>query len=252
MAERLNPDTAGRPHTDQGQVADPVRRHGAPVGELGDQYQEQVALRYRRDRRARRRRSKESSSPRAANIGGWSLYAKDGKLKYCYNLLRHPTTLSSSRRNAAPGGQAPGAHGVCVRGRRPGQRAAWPRSLSMASRSAKGLGGHFGAFVFSADDGCDVGEDTGVAVSPDYGAKGNAFNGNGKGVQIAIAEDAASWITWLIPKTPFTWRWRASKAINRPSRVRSVLARMRLDLMSHVQTERDVTPKSRRTPGIRG
>ena len=21
-----------------------------------------------------------------ANIGGWSLYAKDGKLKYCYNL----------------------------------------------------------------------------------------------------------------------------------------------------------------------
>jgi hypothetical protein len=33
------------------------------------------------------------------------------------------------------------------------------------------------ATVFSADDGCDVGEDTGASVSPDYGPRGNAFNG---------------------------------------------------------------------------
>ena len=44
--------------------------------------------------------------------------------------------------------------------------------------------------VFSADDGCDVGEDTGAPVSPDYGAHGNAFSGRVKGVQIAIAEAA--------------------------------------------------------------
>ncbi|MDB5773713.1 MAG: Arylsulfatase [Burkholderia sp.] len=41
--------------------------------------------------------------------------------------------------------------------------------------------------VFSADDGCDVGEDTGSPVSPDYGPRGNAFSGRVKGVQIAIA-----------------------------------------------------------------
>jgi hypothetical protein len=46
------------------------------------------------------------------------------------------------------------------------------------------------AFVFSADDGCDVGEDTGAPVSQDYGARDNAFNGRVKGVQIAIAEAA--------------------------------------------------------------
>ena len=46
------------------------------------------------------------------------------------------------------------------------------------------------AMVFSADDGCDVGEDTGAPVSPDYGPHGNAFNGRVKGVQIAIAEAA--------------------------------------------------------------
>jgi hypothetical protein len=44
--------------------------------------------------------------------------------------------------------------------------------------------------VFSADDGCDVGRDTGATVSQDYGARGNAFNGVIKGVQLAIAEDA--------------------------------------------------------------
>ena len=46
------------------------------------------------------------------------------------------------------------------------------------------------ANVFSADDGCDVGEDTGAPVSPDYGPHGNAFNGRVKGVQLAIAEAA--------------------------------------------------------------
>jgi hypothetical protein len=44
--------------------------------------------------------------------------------------------------------------------------------------------------VFSADDGCDVGVDTGAPVSPDYRPGDNAFNGRVKGVQIAIAEAA--------------------------------------------------------------
>ena len=48
------------------------------------------------------------------------------------------------------------------------------------------------AMVFSADDGCDVGEDSGAPVSPDYGPRGNAFNGTVKGVQLAIAEAAES------------------------------------------------------------
>ena len=50
------------------------------------------------------------------------------------------------------------------------------------------------AVVFSADDGCDVGEDTGAPVSQDYGPRGNAFNGFVRGVQIAIAEAAEIWL----------------------------------------------------------
>ena len=48
------------------------------------------------------------------------------------------------------------------------------------------------AMVFSADDGCDVGEDSGAPVSPDYGPQGNGFNGIVKGVQLAIADAAVS------------------------------------------------------------
>ena len=69
-------------------------------------------------------------------------------------------------------------------------RAARQRSLSTAKRSAKAIIPTTLAMVFSADDGCDVGEDTGAPVSQDYGPRGNAFNGQVKGVQIAIAEAA--------------------------------------------------------------
>jgi hypothetical protein len=48
------------------------------------------------------------------------------------------------------------------------------------------------AMIFSADDGCDVGRDTGSPVSTDYGPHGNAFTGRVKGVQLAIAEAAES------------------------------------------------------------
>ena len=46
--------------------------------------------------------------------------------------------------------------------------------------------------IFSADHGCDVGQNSGAPVSEDYGSRGNAFNGRVKGVQITIAEAAES------------------------------------------------------------
>jgi arylsulfatase len=46
------------------------------------------------------------------------------------------------------------------------------------------------AMIFSADDGCDVGEDSGAPVSPEYKAGDNRFNGEIRGIQLAIAEAA--------------------------------------------------------------
>ena len=86
VAERLNPDLAGRPVLIKGKTPDPLRRHGPAVRELGRQHQEQVALGDRRDRRAGgRRRGRDHRAGRQHRRLG--LYAKGGKLKYCYNLL---------------------------------------------------------------------------------------------------------------------------------------------------------------------
>ena len=124
-----------------------------------------------------------------ANIGGWSLYAKGGKLKYCYNLggVQHFYVEADE---PAPRRRAPGAHGVRLRRRRPGQGRQGDALRRRQEGRRRGRSPMTLAMVFSADDGCDVGEDTGAPVSPDYGPRGNAFNGRVKGVQIAIADAA--------------------------------------------------------------
>ena len=125
-----------------------------------------------------------------ANIGGWSLYAKSGKLKYCYNVagVNHffveaarplPAGEHQVRMEFAYAGGGLGKGGqvtLYVDGKKVGEGA-----IPMTQ-----------AMVFSADDGCDVGEDSGAPVSPDYGPRGNAFNGTVKGVQLAIADAAES------------------------------------------------------------
>jgi arylsulfatase A-like enzyme len=124
------------------------------------------------------------------NAGGWSLYAKGGKLKYCYNLLgiQHfyaessgtlPTGDHQVRMEFAYAGGGLGKGGTAslfVDGKKVGE----------------GKVGATAAMIFSADDGCDVGVDNGAPVSPDYGAHRNEFSGRVKGVQLAIAEDAVS------------------------------------------------------------
>jgi arylsulfatase len=124
------------------------------------------------------------------NIGGWVLYAKGGKLKYCYNLLgiEHFFVESASalsqgkhqvRMEFAYDGGGIGKGGTAslyVDGKKVGEGKV---------RATAGM-------VFSADDGCDVGVDTGSPVSPDYGAHGNEFSGRVNGVQLAIADAAES------------------------------------------------------------
>lgn len=123
-----------------------------------------------------------------ANIGGWSLYAKDGKLKYCYNWggFEHyyaesdqviPAGLHQVRMEFAYTGGGPGKGGKAT-------------LFIDGNKAGEGDIGNTLAFIFSADDGCDVGEDSGAPVSPDYPAGKNRFNGEIKGIQLAIGEDA--------------------------------------------------------------
>jgi arylsulfatase len=96
-----------------------------------------------------------------ANIGGRSLYAKAGKLKYCYNLggVQHfyveaTTTLPAGAHQVrmefsyAGGGLGKGGKvTLYIDGNNIGDGEI-PATLPM---------------IFSADDGCDIGEDTGAS-----------------------------------------------------------------------------------------
>ena len=125
-----------------------------------------------------------------ANIGGWSLYAKNGKLKYCYNWggFKHFMVESADRIPA-------GEHQVRMEFTYAGGGLGKGGKATLYVDGKKAGEGDIGATlatVFSADDGCDVGEDSGAPVSEDYGSRGNGFNGEIKGVQLAIAEGAES------------------------------------------------------------
>jgi arylsulfatase len=125
-----------------------------------------------------------------ANIGGWSLYAKDGKLKYCYNLggVQHFFVESAG---ALPAGD----HQVRMEFAYAGGGLGKGGKVTLYVDGENVGDGEVSAtlaMVFSADDGCDVGVDTGAPVSPEYRPGANAFNGRVKGVQIAIAEAAES------------------------------------------------------------
>src|SRR5436305_171040 len=130
-----------------------------------------------------------------ANIGGWSLYAKNGKLKYCYNVAGvHHFYVGSAA--ALPAGE----HQVRMEFAYAGGGLGKGGQVTLyvdGKQVGEGTVPMTQAMIFSADDGCDVGEDSGAPVSPDYGSRGNGFNGTVKGVQLAI-DDAAESLDHLV------------------------------------------------------
>ena len=121
------------------------------------------------------------------SFGGWSLYAKDGKLKYCYNFfgIEH-FYVDGDRRRFRPASTRCGWSS-------PTTAAAWARAATVTlyvdgEKVGEGRVERTAPMVFSADETCDVGEDGGSPVSPDYGPHGNAFTGEVNWVQIDIAE----------------------------------------------------------------
>jgi arylsulfatase len=124
------------------------------------------------------------------NIGGWSLYAKNGMLKYCYNLLGVHQYYAESKVPIPAG-----THQVRMEFAYDGGGLGKGGTASLfvdGKKVGEGKVTATAAMIFSADDGCDVGEDTGAPVSPDYGPRGNRFSGRVRGVQIAIAEAATA------------------------------------------------------------
>ncbi len=122
-----------------------------------------------------------------ANIGGWSLYAHGGKLKYCYNWGGFERYYVESA-DALPAGE----HQVRMEFDYAGGGLGKGGTATLfvdGQQVGRGEIAATLAMIFSADDGCDVGEDSGAPVSPDYGPVGNDFNGDIKGIQLSIVDD---------------------------------------------------------------
>ncbi|HET7221201.1 MAG TPA: arylsulfatase [Vicinamibacterales bacterium] len=189
VAERINPDIAGRPVLIKGKTQ--ILFGG--MGRLSEN--SVVSVKNKSHAVTAEIDVPESGAEgviiaQGGNIGGWTLYAKRGNLKYCYNLLgiqhffaESNVPIPSGKRQIrmeftyAGGGLGKGGSAsIFIDGKKVGE-------CAVAATAA---------MIFSADDGLDVGEDTGAPVSPEYGARGNAFNGRVRGVQIALAEASES------------------------------------------------------------
>jgi len=186
VAERMNPDTAGRPVLVRG-------KEQLLFGGMGRLSENCVVSLKNKSHSVTAEIDVPASgaqgviAAQGANIGGWSLYAKNGKLKYCYNLagVQHFFVESKDPLPAGP-------HQVRMEFAYAGGglgKGGTVRLFVDGQPAGEGEIPMTQAMIFSADDGADVGEDSGAPVSPDYGPVGNAFNGEVKGVLLSIKDD---------------------------------------------------------------
>ena len=120
-------------------------------------------------------------------FGGWSVYAKDGKLKFTYNLLginefpteateRIPQGKHQVRMEFAYGGIGLGKGGDVT-------------LYYDGKEVGKGHVAATQAIIFSGDETTDIGYESGTPVSSDYTLHGSKFNGKINWVQLDVGKD---------------------------------------------------------------
>ncbi len=111
----------------------------------------------------------------AGQFGGWSLYLKGGKPTYAYNWLGlERYTVAAAE--AVPAGKATIRFEFAYDGGKPGS-GGMGTILVNGKKVAEGRIDRTQAFIFSADEGADVGQDGGTPVTADYKERDNKFTG---------------------------------------------------------------------------
>jgi arylsulfatase A-like enzyme len=121
-------------------------------------------------------------------FAGWSLYAKEGRLTYCYNLLGLER-FKVSGNAPIPAGDPQVRMEFAYDGGGLGKGGTVTLYVD-GDKVGEGRVEGTVPMVFSADETADVGSDTASPVSDDYGPADNAFNGSVLWVQIDLGEDA--------------------------------------------------------------
>ena len=121
-------------------------------------------------------------------FAGWSLYAKDGRPTYCYNLLG-----LQRFKIEADAAIPPGTHQVRMEFAYDGGGPAKGGTVTLYLDGDKTGEGRVEAtvpLIFSADETADVGQDSASPVSDDYEGESSVFTGTVNWVQIDLGEDA--------------------------------------------------------------
>jgi arylsulfatase len=186
-AERANPDLAGRPAVVHGntQLLFPGMRRLSENGVINTKNKSHSVT---AELEIPPSGAKGVILAQGGNMGGWSLYVHEAKLKYHYNflgMLRFDVTATSPI--------ASGTHQARMEFAYDGGGMGKGATITLytdGKEIGKGKVGRTHALFFSMDETMEVGCDIGEPVSKDYGSHGNEFNGKIKWVQIDIDADA--------------------------------------------------------------
>ena len=118
--------------------------------------------------------------------GGWSLYAKGGIAKYCYNFYGIDRYYVAST-SKLPSGQHQLRMEFTYDGGGLGKGGTVALYLD-GTEIGRGRVEKTEEFVFSADETLDLGQDHGAPVTEDYSTK--TFNGSVKWVELDVGADA--------------------------------------------------------------
>jgi arylsulfatase A-like enzyme len=122
-------------------------------------------------------------------FGGWSIYAHEGRPAYCYNLfgLQRFKVYGEEPLEA-------GEHQVRVEFAYDGGGLAKGGTATLfvdGTQVGEGRVDGTVPMIFSGDETCDVGNDSGTPVSDDLSLADSAFNGRVRWVELSIGDDSA-------------------------------------------------------------
>ena len=185
-SERLNSDLAGRPTLIQGTS----QLFFAGMGRLSES--SVVSIKNKSFSITAEIEAAEDGAEgviiaQGGRFGGWAVYAKDGHLKFTYNVLgihEFPVTADTP----IPAGK----HQVRMEFAYDGGGLAKGGEVTLFHDGQQVGSGRVGAtqpMIFSADETTDIGYESGTTVSPDYDAHGSRFTGKIHWVQLDTDTD---------------------------------------------------------------
>jgi arylsulfatase A-like enzyme len=183
--ERVNPDIAGRPQLIQGNTQ--LLFAGMRVSEMSVLTLKNKSHSVTAELTVPPTGAKGVIVTQGGSVGGWTLYTKEGKLKYCYNFFGIEHYFAEADTPIPPG-----KHQVRMEFKYDGGGLAKGGDVTLyydGKAVGKGRVDKTQPMGFSADEACDVGADSGSPASPDYGPQGNTFDGEILWVQIDIGSD---------------------------------------------------------------